>query len=306
MKGPQGRDAYGASIAINETGSERDQWNSCGPESRLPFPFKLYAMLEYAAESSYSCAVSWDSDGKAFAIHDTDMFMQQLVPKYFKLAKFRSFRRQLNLWGFTRRSCHQSNYLNPKPNDEWFREHFIRGNTGGLKLIKRKSQSAPEQNSEDQMKDDEDDEASKSGRADNDPSRESSSSKRNGNGYCQVIIHEDIMLGRGASSVCDSRSVRVMSDDSFGPRQMEESIIENHRDWDILYLSEYYSRSANQNIKGSCVGKRKRVAGHLSILVDGKSGDAGCSMGPKKFFLKRKRIMDAEKMRRQMNAVTSG
>ena len=54
------------------------------------FPFKLYAMLEYAANSEYSF-VTWANEGHAFAIHDKDDFMQYVVPQYFKQTKFRSF-----------------------------------------------------------------------------------------------------------------------------------------------------------------------------------------------------------------------
>jgi hypothetical protein len=55
------------------------------------FPFKLYDMLEYAADSEYSSAVSWVADGGAFAIHDKDTFLNHIVPLFFKQTKFRSF-----------------------------------------------------------------------------------------------------------------------------------------------------------------------------------------------------------------------
>ena len=55
------------------------------------FPFKLYDMLEYAADSEYCSTVSWVDDGRAFVISDKDMFMEYLVPLFFKQTKFRSF-----------------------------------------------------------------------------------------------------------------------------------------------------------------------------------------------------------------------
>jgi len=55
------------------------------------FPFKLYDMLEYAADSEYSSSVSWSEDGMSFAINNKDIFMECIVPLFFKQTKFRSF-----------------------------------------------------------------------------------------------------------------------------------------------------------------------------------------------------------------------
>ena len=48
-------------------------------------------MLEYAADSQYSSAVSWTEDGRGFAIHNRDAFLEHIVPMFFKQTKFRSF-----------------------------------------------------------------------------------------------------------------------------------------------------------------------------------------------------------------------
>ena len=55
------------------------------------FPFKLYDMLDYAADSEYSSSVSWDEEGLAFSIHNKDTFLDHIVPRFFKQTKFRSF-----------------------------------------------------------------------------------------------------------------------------------------------------------------------------------------------------------------------
>jgi len=80
------------------------------------FPFKLYAMLEYAADSSHSPAVSWNPDGRSFVIRDVEA------------VTFRSFTSELNLWGFENLPSHTHT---------WFHEYFIRGNIDGLELMKR-------------------------------------------------------------------------------------------------------------------------------------------------------------------------
>ncbi|KAL7524044.1 hypothetical protein ACHAXR_001641 [Thalassiosira sp. AJA248-18] len=95
---------------------------------KTSFPFKLYAMLKHATNSSYSSVVSWKQDGRSFIIHDTDRFMRHVVPIYFKQTKFRSFTRQLNLWGF-------QNLLQ----NEWMHLNFVRGNIDELHFIERMS-----------------------------------------------------------------------------------------------------------------------------------------------------------------------
>ena len=61
------------------------------------FPYKLYDMLEYAADSEYSSSVSWSDDGTSFAINNKDIFMECIVPLFFKQTKFRSFVSRLDV-----------------------------------------------------------------------------------------------------------------------------------------------------------------------------------------------------------------
>mmetsp|Transcript_37500 Transcript_37500/g.63848 ORF Transcript_37500/g.63848 Transcript_37500/m.63848 type:complete len:339 (-) Transcript_37500:575-1591(-) len=91
------------------------------------FPFKLYDMLEYASDTEYCSSVSWVKDGRAFIIHNKDAFLEYVVPKFFNQTKFRSFTRQLNLWGFTRLGMKGA----------WQHEHFIRGNIERIHSIQR-------------------------------------------------------------------------------------------------------------------------------------------------------------------------
>mmetsp|Transcript_28821 Transcript_28821/g.54461 ORF Transcript_28821/g.54461 Transcript_28821/m.54461 type:complete len:305 (-) Transcript_28821:601-1515(-) len=95
------------------------------------FPFKLYVMLEYAGESEYASSVSWVEEGRAFAIRNNEKFMEHVVPRFFNQTKFRSFTRQLNLWGFTRISD-----VGPGSR-AWKHEHFLRGRIDRLSSIER-------------------------------------------------------------------------------------------------------------------------------------------------------------------------
>lgn len=88
-------------------------------------------MLEYASDSEYSSIVSWLEDGRGFAIQNKDELLTHIVPKFFKQTKFRSFTRQLNLWGFKRLSVDGPN------RGTWYHKHFSRGNVDELRSIQR-------------------------------------------------------------------------------------------------------------------------------------------------------------------------
>jgi len=72
--------------------------------SKIPFPIKLYRMLEHIDlhNVSFQKYVSWQPHGRAFRIHDIKGFKTHVQPLFFGNAQYNSFRRQLNLWGFKR------------------------------------------------------------------------------------------------------------------------------------------------------------------------------------------------------------
>ena len=71
-------------------------------EQQLPFPQKLYMMLESVDRLGLTHTASWLPGGRSFIVKDPIQFMDLTVPHFFKATKFRSFQRQLNLWGFHR------------------------------------------------------------------------------------------------------------------------------------------------------------------------------------------------------------
>ena len=66
------------------------------------FPWKLYEMLERADEDDFASRVSWMPGDSSFKVHDTDNFVKEVMPRFFKQTKYKSFQRQLNLYGFIR------------------------------------------------------------------------------------------------------------------------------------------------------------------------------------------------------------
>ena len=80
------------------TGNEK---RSIAFPKEFQFPWKLYEMLQRADESNFSYVVSW-MPGLCFKVHDVGSFVKLVMPYFFKQTKYKSFQRQLNLYGFTR------------------------------------------------------------------------------------------------------------------------------------------------------------------------------------------------------------
>jgi hypothetical protein len=59
-------------------------------------------MLEHMATVGEESIVSWQPHGKAFRVHRPDLFAQTVMPRYFKQTKYKSFQRQLHIYGFHR------------------------------------------------------------------------------------------------------------------------------------------------------------------------------------------------------------
>jgi hypothetical protein len=69
----------------------------------IQFPWKLHEMLDNAAVEGFSDIVSWlPGSTNSFKVHQPGVFAEGVMPRYFKKIQFKSFRRQINMWGFKR------------------------------------------------------------------------------------------------------------------------------------------------------------------------------------------------------------
>jgi hypothetical protein len=64
------------------------------------FPHLLHDLLEDAEKSRETDVVSWRPSGGCFKVHKREEFMSRILPKYFRQTRYKSFVRQLNIWGF--------------------------------------------------------------------------------------------------------------------------------------------------------------------------------------------------------------
>jgi HSF-type DNA-binding len=80
----------------------RSKGRSKGDSLIPPFPQHLHRTLLQIEKDGNSDVVSFYPHGRAFKVHDMGRFVAEILPKHFKLNKWTSFRRQLNLYGFLR------------------------------------------------------------------------------------------------------------------------------------------------------------------------------------------------------------
>ena len=81
------------------------------------FPRQLRTVLD---DPQYSSVTSWQCDGRSFAIHDQEAFQAEILPLFFKTARWKSFQKQLNIYGFQnvkgeRRVYYHKQFIRDKP-----------------------------------------------------------------------------------------------------------------------------------------------------------------------------------------------
>jgi hypothetical protein len=79
------------------------------------FPLILHALLEDAREHNFEHIISWVPNSDCFFIvHEPKLFAQFIMKSYFtKQNRYKSFLRQLNLYGFERIASKRSNARTP-------------------------------------------------------------------------------------------------------------------------------------------------------------------------------------------------
>lgn len=102
-------------------------------------------LVTEAAREENDDIISFFPHGRAFGIFKPDRFVKEILPKYFKQTRLDSFRRQLNIYGFSR--------LNTgRDSGGYYHELFLRGRpalhhfiarVGAPKEVRRKRGAKP-------------------------------------------------------------------------------------------------------------------------------------------------------------------
>jgi hypothetical protein len=90
-------------------------------------------MLGVVASNGNEDIVSWQPHGKAFRVHKPQDFAKLIMPHYFKQSQYKSFQRQLNIYGFNR-----INKKGTRDMGAYYHEEFIRGEKNqSLKIVRQ-------------------------------------------------------------------------------------------------------------------------------------------------------------------------
>ena len=103
---------------------------------RLLFPAKLHNLLTNALlDADVSCTIQWDVHGRSFKVTRSKLFEKNVLPKFFKITKTKSFIRQLNLYNFTR-------ITSGRDQGSYYHADFLRGQYEKSAMIRRKKRIA--------------------------------------------------------------------------------------------------------------------------------------------------------------------
>ena len=87
--------------------------------------------MEVLGQPDLEHIICWMPHGRAFMVKEPQLFVKDVLPRFFKQSKFMSFTRQLNLWGFKR-------VTRGRDNGAYYHQLFLRGRT--LLCMKMKRQ----------------------------------------------------------------------------------------------------------------------------------------------------------------------
>jgi hypothetical protein len=71
------------------------------PQEKISFPWRLHELLSEAETNGNDIIISWiPNTNNVFKVHNKELFEKDILSEYFNATKYKSFQRNLNLWGF--------------------------------------------------------------------------------------------------------------------------------------------------------------------------------------------------------------
>ena len=110
-------------------------------KTRPAFINKLWNMVN---DENNKELIQWADDGQSFIVKNREVFVHNILPRYFKHSNFASFVRQLNMYGWHKVQDIRSGSIQGSSDDKWqfANENFIRGREDLLVNIVRQRGSS--------------------------------------------------------------------------------------------------------------------------------------------------------------------
>lgn len=105
-------------------------------DRHVSFPYKVHRMLSEAAKEGKEDVASWTFSGRAFKVHKPTEFVEDIMPRFFNHTQYRSFQRQLLLYGFR-----QIKDKTSAERGSYYHKLFVRDNADISKQIPRQKQA---------------------------------------------------------------------------------------------------------------------------------------------------------------------
>ena len=126
--------AMGMSITSSAGADAVEAGGSAGQSSKEPaFPVKLHRIL---SNPEFRYVITWLPHGRSWKVIKPKAFEERVIPLYFRHAKYASFMRQVNGWGFKRMT------QDPDHNS-YYHEKFLRGMPQEVLKMRRPVKAKP-------------------------------------------------------------------------------------------------------------------------------------------------------------------
>lgn len=244
--------------------------------TKFAFPFKLHSILENSEASGQEAIISWLPSGKAFKIHKPKEFADAIMPQYFNQTKYRSFQRQLYIYGFDR--------IKDKASDDYgayFHELFVRGASDLCLDMQRKKIKGTGLSNEERRK------KASSLRANNKPANKNKAQMKmtQDNGNQQALMPSDRLttsnqslfatLGLNNSSLADQLQQQKVNPSEGWNSASAAAVLKS-----ALQVQEFAARQGNMDQQNN-MNNNKNNMGRLPQYTEKvvKAGGRRCSLG---------------------------
>ena len=86
-------------MIMSNNSNNNNSNNTASRRMDEPFPLKLHRLLDDVENTPQADILCWDPDGRSFTVLKPKQFAETIMGQYFRQTKYKSFQRQMNLYG---------------------------------------------------------------------------------------------------------------------------------------------------------------------------------------------------------------